>query len=200
MLVHAGVEAHADGAADGLGHLALVDGAQAGLARVLDAAHGGHELGDEGEVLPSPVLASLSWAERQRDRETHPVVIQRVEAQHVDDVRVGPLALAPLAHLGRAQVARGVDVAGAPAARHLAQVVLCRGRGAQVPDVGARAVLLLHDLALLLGRERPAPFEAVGEEPVERLAGVRARSAVGLVVAEDAADCRRVLESREEGV
>ena len=49
--VHAGVQAHADGAADGLGHLALVDGAQAGVVRVLDAAHGGHELGDEGEVL-----------------------------------------------------------------------------------------------------------------------------------------------------
>lgn len=50
--VYTRVEAHANSPADGLGHLALVDGAQPGIGRVLDAAHGGHKLGDEGEVLP----------------------------------------------------------------------------------------------------------------------------------------------------
>ena len=51
VVVHAWVQAEADGAADGLGHLALVDGAQAGVDRALDAAVRGHVLGDEGEVL-----------------------------------------------------------------------------------------------------------------------------------------------------
>ena len=45
------MQAHANRPPDGLGHLPLVDGTQAGLERVLDPAHGGDEFGDEGEVL-----------------------------------------------------------------------------------------------------------------------------------------------------
>lgn len=44
-------ETNADRAADGLGHLALVDGSEAGFADVLDAAHLGHVLGHHAEVL-----------------------------------------------------------------------------------------------------------------------------------------------------
>lgn len=70
MPVHAGMQAHADGPANGLGDLALVDGPQAGLVRVLDAAHGGHELGDEGDVLiiTSPVFGQFI---HQREPKIH---------------------------------------------------------------------------------------------------------------------------------
>jgi hypothetical protein len=51
VLVHARINAQTNGAADGLGHLALVDRAQTSLGGMLDPAHGSDELGDEGEVL-----------------------------------------------------------------------------------------------------------------------------------------------------
>ena len=53
VVVDAGVEAEADGAADSLGHLALVHGAQTRLCRSLDPSVRRHELGDHGEVLLS---------------------------------------------------------------------------------------------------------------------------------------------------
>lgn len=53
VVVDAGVEAEADGATDGLGHLALVHGAQTRLRRSLDPSVRRHELGDHGEVLLS---------------------------------------------------------------------------------------------------------------------------------------------------
>lgn len=57
MVVHAGVQAEPDGAADRLGHLALVHGPEARVDRALDAPVRRHVLGDDGEVLP--VNASL---------------------------------------------------------------------------------------------------------------------------------------------
>ena len=131
-----------------------------------------------------------------RAGKAYPVVIQRVEPQHVNDVLVWRPALPPLHHLSRAQVARRVHVADLPPPRHLAHVALGDLAGAHILDVGARA-LLPHHLALLLGRERAAPSHAVADKAVECLVGVRAGSADGGFVAvgirggfaDDATDC-----------
>lgn len=49
--VHAGVQAEADGAPDGLGHLALIRRPQARVGGPLYPAVGRHEFRDDGEVL-----------------------------------------------------------------------------------------------------------------------------------------------------
>lgn len=51
MLVDTGMQTHADGTADGLGHFALVDWPQPSLLRMLDSTHGRHKLGYHREVL-----------------------------------------------------------------------------------------------------------------------------------------------------
>lgn len=51
MPVNAGVDTHAHGAANGLGNLALVDGAEARAVRVLDMAHARRKVGNQCVVL-----------------------------------------------------------------------------------------------------------------------------------------------------
>lgn len=53
----------------------------------------------------------------------YPVHVEGLEAQGVDDVHVRVRPLAPLEHLGGAEVVRRVDGAGAPMPRHLPQVI-----------------------------------------------------------------------------
>ena len=51
MPVHTGMQTQADGPAYGLGHLALVDGPEPRISRVLDAARWQPELGDDCDIL-----------------------------------------------------------------------------------------------------------------------------------------------------
>jgi hypothetical protein len=58
--------------------------------------------------------------------EAYPVVVQRVDLQHVKDILLWPalcLTLAPLGHLDTAQVVRSIDIAVLPFARHLSFVL-----------------------------------------------------------------------------
>lgn len=52
----------------------------------------------------------------------YPIVVQRVDLQHIKDVLLWPalrLTLAPLGHLNTAQVVRCIDITVPPLARHL---------------------------------------------------------------------------------
>lgn len=55
---------------------------------------------------------------------TYPVVVLGVDAQHVDNINLRLSDPPPLVHLRGAEVMRGVDVAVAPATRHLLEVVV----------------------------------------------------------------------------
>ena len=198
MVVDAGVEAEADGAADSLGHLALVHGAQTRLRRSLDPSVRRHELGDHGEVLlprqdrlcvvsQTDLVASLEKKKRGGGedvveessiddiaKKTYPVHIEGLKTKHIDEVAFAGAGASPLAHLGGGQVVRGVDVAGAPAARHLAGEIV---RVALVPQLAVDIATRRHPRRRRPDDPRPRPGRrlllrvATREDPRERRGG-----------------------------
>ena len=59
MFVNARHQAQADCRSDGLCHLSLVHGSQAGILRVLDLSYFGHVVGHDGEILPMSARNTL---------------------------------------------------------------------------------------------------------------------------------------------
>ncbi|KAL1836290.1 hypothetical protein VTJ49DRAFT_5336 [Mycothermus thermophilus] len=139
VLVHAGIQPQPNSAAHHLGHLSLVDGPQAGQGRVLDAAHGRDELGDEGEVLGRQTVASAHThlplltkpddpEEQQEEEETNLVIIHRLKPQQIHHIPRRAAPPPPLLHLDRLEIPRRIHLANLPPSRHLPQVCVRRGR------------------------------------------------------------------------
>lgn len=137
MTVYARHQTHADSSADRFGHTALVDGTQAGLVAVFDAAHVGDVLGHDAKVLHEittqsicplrPPLESPEYA--PGDDMSYLIMLPRIHSQLIHDVPIGlslPTHLLPLRHLNPTQIMRRIDIAHPPPARHLRLVVLGR--------------------------------------------------------------------------
>lgn len=67
-----------------------------------------------------------------RENKTHPIHIQRLQAQDIHEVLLARPVAPPLAHLAGRQVVRRVDVSGAPPPRHLPREVVLRPLRPQV--------------------------------------------------------------------
>lgn len=98
MFVYARHQPQAYCSSDGFGHLALVDGSQAGQVGMLYPAHVGHIVRHDGEIL-----IEAEW----------------IDVQLVEDVGCRSFPLLPFSGLCGAQVVRSVHIARGPSAPEL---------------------------------------------------------------------------------
>ena len=172
MPVNAGVQAQTDGPANRFCNLSLVDGPETGKLAVLYTAKVGHEFGNEGGILCFFHVNSFFQRKKKKittQGEAYPIVIDRTEPEHVHNVRLGSGWPAPLAHLDRGKVSRGVNVSRPPPARHLPnEGIRRRARAGALNGLGK---VRLDDVSALGVGQGRAPVAGLPHDAEESIVG-----------------------------